>query len=415
MSKTSVRNGAMTVLLSICLGAVVGLVLWLFLRAIALGSRFIWQLIPEYAGHKWIMIPVCALGGLIVGILHRIYGDYPESLNAVMGKVKKDKHYDYHPMLVMLICALIPLIFGSSVGPEAGLTGIIAALCYWIGDNVTYAKNNASLYSEIGEAVTLGQIFHMPLFGILAVDEESETEDKGPALPKLHKLVLYTLSAAASFLVISGLNGLFNTSLEGFPSFSDVTISGTDYIFALVYIFVGVLLYCLYTGAEKITEKISHFIPVILREVICGVVIGAMGLCVPIVMFSGEEQMAELMGTYASYAPVFLIGICLLKIVMTAFCLSFGMKGGHFFPLIFACVCMGFAISMLVFPDPAGHLVFAAGVVTSATLGAQLKKPMAVSVLMLLCFPVRLLLWIFLAAVIGGRIAELIDRKNKLS
>ena len=37
----------------------------------------------------------------------------------------------------MLLCALLPLLLGASVGPEAGLTGIIAALCYWVGDNVT--------------------------------------------------------------------------------------------------------------------------------------------------------------------------------------------------------------------------------------------------------------------------------------
>ena len=46
---------------------------------------------------------------------------------------------------VMLICAFIPLVFGASVGPEAGLTGIIAALCYWIGDNVSYAKQDTAL------------------------------------------------------------------------------------------------------------------------------------------------------------------------------------------------------------------------------------------------------------------------------
>jgi H+/Cl- antiporter ClcA len=131
------------------------------------------------------------------------------------------------------------------------------------------------------------------------------------------------------------------------------------------------------------------------------------------VLFSGEEQMGELMLDFGRYTPWLLIGICLLKLVMTAFCLNFGMKGGHFFPLIFACVCMGFALAMLVFPNPAEHVVFAAGVVTSATLGAQLKKPLAVSVLMLLCFPARLLFWIFLAAAAGGRLAQLIDDKRK--
>lgn len=55
-------------------------------------------------------------------------GDYPEELNVVLGKIKRDKHYDYKPMGVILVCAFIPLVIGASVGPEAGLTGIIAGL-----------------------------------------------------------------------------------------------------------------------------------------------------------------------------------------------------------------------------------------------------------------------------------------------
>ena len=76
-----------------------------------------------------------------------------------MEKLQTEKYYDYRPIVPMLICAFIPLVCCSSVGPEAGLTGIIAALCYWVGDNVTYAKEHAQEFSQIGEAVTLGQLF----------------------------------------------------------------------------------------------------------------------------------------------------------------------------------------------------------------------------------------------------------------
>ena len=313
----------------------------------------------------------------------RQFGDYPESLDVVMGKVKREKYYDYRPMAVMLGCALLPLIFGASVGPEAGLTGIIAGLCYWVGDNVGFARQNATLYSELGEAVTLGQIFHMPLFGILAVEEEPSEDGSLPALPKLTKLVYYGLSMAASFLVIAGLNSLFHTSLEGFPSFSAVSSSVRDYLLVLLYIPVGLLMYGLFEAAEELAQIGAERFPIVWREAAGGLVIGLMGLVAPIVLFSGEEQMAELMQTFGRYTPWLLIGISLLKLVMTAFCLRFGMKGGHFFPLIFACV-----------------------------LGAQLKKPLAVSVLMLLCFPPRLLFWIFLAAAVSGRLAQFLNRNN---
>ena len=413
LNKVKLKNTAAMVILTLCLGAVVGLVLWLFLRAVSLGTTLIWDTLPGAVGGRWITVPLCAVGGCIVGLLHKKFGDYPESLDIVMGKVKKEKHYDYRPMLVMLICALLPLVFGSSVGPEAGLTGIIAGLCYWIGDNVSFAKHNTALYSELGESVTLGHVFHMPLFGILEVEETSADNGQPPAMPKPAKLVLYGFSAVTSFLVISGLNHLFHTSLEGFPSFAEVELSVLDYVLVLLYIPVGLLMYLIYAGTEKLAHKGAEHIPHIVRETACGIVIGLVGLVAPIVLFSGEEQMTELMVTWGGFAPWLLIGIALLKLIMTAFCLCFGMKGGHFFPLIFACTCMGIGLAMLVFAEPSSHIVFAAGVVTSATLGAQLKKPLAVSVLMLLCFPVRMLFWLFLSAAVGGRLAQLLKNRKK--
>ncbi len=49
-------------------------------------------------------------------------------LATVMGKVRREKHYDYHPVAVILLCTLLPLVFGVSVGPEAGLTGTMRSL-----------------------------------------------------------------------------------------------------------------------------------------------------------------------------------------------------------------------------------------------------------------------------------------------
>ena len=413
MEETRLKNILTTLILTVCLGAAVGLILWLFLRCVALGTGLIWNFLPSRLGGRWITLPLCAAGGCLAGLLHKRYGDYPEELAVVLGQVKREKRYDYHPLPVLLACALLPLILGASVGPEAGLTGIIAALCCWVGDNVKFASRHAALYSEIGEAVTLGQIFHMPLFGILAVGEEPESPGTLPVLPRLEKLALYGLSAAAGFLVISLLNHVFHTSLEGFPGFAQVNISTGDYLLVLLYIPVGLLVCLLFAGTEKLAGRAAGLIPPVLREALCGLIIGLTGLLIPALLFSGEEQMAELIdGSFPAYAPWLLLGLGLLKLIMTGFCLRFGLRGGHFFPLIFACTCLGFGLAGLAFAAPADHVVFAAGVVTAAALGAQMKKPLAVSVLLLLCFPARLLFWIFLAAAVSGRLAQLLTGRS---
>ena len=420
-------NALKMIFFTILLGAFSGTVIWCFLKLISLCSDFLWHTVPEKAGTRLLMIPVCAVGGAIVGLMHRSFGDYPEELDTVMGKIKKEKYYSYHPMSVMLLCAFLPLVLGASVGPEAGLTGIIAALCFWVGDNVNLAKQNAAWFSEIGEAVTLGQLFHAPLFGILAVEEPRQTDSSmgerepsgekgtisiaGP-LTKPMKLFFYGLSTASGFLTARGLTLLFGEAMEGFPSFSEAEIHTVDFALLPVYILVGFLLYLIFEKADRLSEKAAEHVPVIARETVCGVLIALMGLFIPIALFSGEEQMAELMKDYGVYSAGFLIGVCIVKLILTAFCIRFGLKGGHFFPIIFACVCMGYGISMLLFADPSEHLAFAAAIVTASTLGAQVKKPFAVSVLMLLCFPAKTLFWIFLSAVISRQLSAFISKEQ---
>ena len=154
-------------LFSVLIGAFAGLVIWCFLKIMTVGMELIWTELPEQLNIPFYTVIVCTVGGLIIGLFRKKFGDYPEELGVVLGKVKNDKAYDYKNMAVMLVAALLPLLFGSSVGPEAGLTGIIVGLCYWAGDNLKAAHIDAKEYSKMGMAVTLSVMFHSPLFGLL--------------------------------------------------------------------------------------------------------------------------------------------------------------------------------------------------------------------------------------------------------
>ncbi len=415
MKKQGVMNNIKMLLFTAALGAFAGAVVWAFLKAVGALTGAFRTFLPG-GPNPWIFsFILCAAGGLALGLIHKRFGYYPEDMKTVMAKVKKEKYYDYKPLPVILICAFIPLVLGASVGPEAGLVGIIAAICYWIGDNVTYARKHEREYSRIGEAVTLGQLFHSPLFGIFAVEESAVDEEKSDSdkdeglLPKGERILYYAVSLAASFLAVGILNKVTGLASGGFPHYPDAPIEAVDYVMMLVYIPVGILLCLWFAYCEKLTGKAAEKIPGIVREVIGGLVIAAAGMLIPLALFSGEEQMAELMDTYGLYLPIFLIVVCIIKIALTGFCIRFGWRGGHFFPLIFACSCMGFAIAMFVFPDAGNHVVFAAAIVNAATMGASLKKPLAAALLLMLCFPVTMIFWILLASVAGSFIMKRIE------
>lgn len=161
--KIKIKNQLDLWLFCVLIGAVAGALVWVILKVMSLGMELIWTWIPGKISMPYYTLIVCTAGGVIIGVFRKIFGDYPEELETVMGKVKKEKRYDYSHMFIMIIAALLPLLIGSSVGPEAGLTGIIVGLCYWAGENLKFAKQHTREYSQIGIAVSLSVLFHAPL------------------------------------------------------------------------------------------------------------------------------------------------------------------------------------------------------------------------------------------------------------
>ena len=172
MSRT-VRNNVYLIIFCGIMGVVAGSVIWAFLKVMSLGISFLWEWVPQQFPIPCYTVLVCTIGAALIGCFRWKFGDYPEELDAVMARVKAEKKYDYSNMAALLLSALFPLLLGSSIGPEAGLTGVIVGLCYWVGDNLSFARQNAREYSQVGAAVTLGVLFRSPLFGVFAVEEEN--------------------------------------------------------------------------------------------------------------------------------------------------------------------------------------------------------------------------------------------------
>ena len=384
------------------IGTAAGALVWALLKIMASGTEMIWEWIPERIHIPYYTVLVCTVGGAIIGIFRKLYGDYPEDMETVMGKVKKEKRYEYKNMLVMMIAALLPLLIGSSVGPEAGLTGIIVGLCYWAGENLKFAKQNTKEYSQIGAAVSLSVLFHAPLFGIFEVEEDTDMQLADPG--RGSKIFIYGIALAAGTGSYAGLSALLGGGMSGFPSFDAVAVQRIDYVMMLVYMFCGCVLAYFYETTHTVTGIIAGKIPGVVKEILAGLCLGVIGMLIPAVMFSGEEQMGVLMKEYAGYMAIALIGAAFLKIILTNLCIQFGLKGGHFFPVIFAGVCLGYGLAMLFFGQQGdGHVVFAAAIVTSTLLGGIMKKPLAVTMLLFLCFPVKIFIWIFIAAAVGSK------------
>lgn len=408
--KVKLLNEIKLIVFTAIIGAVAGLVFWMFLWLINTLTELIWQKIPSVTGGSipYYALIVCTVGGLIIGVLRKLLGDYPQSMTEVIGTVKKTSTYPYKKILSIIVLAVLPLIIGSSVGPEAGMIGIIVALCCWAGDNLKFAKKSTVNYSKVGTAVTLSVLFHSPLFGIFHA-EENEEKDDDTSLTKTSKFMIYAIATAAGIGAYSLLSNSICEVSEGFPSFEAALPTGYDYLAMLLYIVCGIALGFFFIKSESIFERIAEKLPPIIGEVSAGVILGAIACFLPVVQFSGETQMGALISDYSKYAPIAMIGIAFLKILITNMCIQLGLKGGHIFPLMFSAVCLGYGISLMIFPGSSAHAVFAAAIITAATLGVSMKKPLAVTMLLFLCFPIRMFFWIFLSAAVSSYIGKKIS------
>ncbi|MCI2113082.1 MAG: chloride channel protein [Ruminococcus sp.] len=387
-----IKNNVLFLLYTVILGAIVGAIVWAFIRIMNLGIEFIWDYIPSNLNFPLYTLFVCVIGGLLIGVWKKKFGDYPEELSTVMGKVKNTGRYQYNNVFSTVGSALFPLLIGASVGPEAGLTGIIAGLCTWVGDKLKLYFKEVEELTQIGLSATLGTIFHSPMFGFI----EPIESDKEVVLPRTSKIVLYFAAILSSFGVFFLLGNLFG-GRTGLENLETNKIEWLQYLYAIPLAAVGIAAGYLYFIFKKLTFTLENKLKkyTVLRATAGGLLLGISGTFLPLTMFSGEHQISEVMNNTETIGAIMLIVIAVVKLLLTNICIDSGLKGGHFFPVIFCGICIGCAMSLILGIDT----VFCASVVTTSLVGHTLKKPLATVLLLMIVFPVKLIPVMLFAAI----------------
>lgn len=402
------KNLFLYVLLATALGAAAGALVWTLLRIMNLGIELVWHTIPAYVGNEALYtVGVCLLGGLLIGLWQKKFGIYPEELETVMYRLKTTGTYPYSKIPVLSVAALLPLIFGGCLGPEAGLTGIIVGLCCWVGDRLKYKGREIREIAEAGMAATLGVIFASPFVGIAfnyesgeAKDSMSDLNEEEKATFKKLKKLVYIMAVAGGLGAMKLLSSFFGGG-SGFPRFGrDIDITVDDWKWFIVVAAAGLLAGLFYAIVHKITvmigdKLINHRV---ISCMLAGLCLAVIGLISPWTMFSGEHQMGELMEMWQNETAGSLIVITLLKLLLVNLCINLGWKGGHIFPVIFSGVSVGYAMALILGIEP----VFAVAVAAAALCGYVMRKPVMVIGVLLLCFPVTVIIPLTAAAYLGS-------------
>lgn len=354
--KSIIKN---IVFLGFIIGIVIGAFCWSFMFLINLSSNFLWHELPHIikVSNFTITIILCTLGGLIIGLCQKYLGPYPKEMDEILHEYKLTKTIDYKPLPKYIICAFLPLIFGGSIGPEAGLFGMIAMLFTFLSEKI---KN--SIYKV------------------------------QPISKKLLNYVTYSCTTLSAYFTIKLLNNLTHKGSFIFK-LSKNHISSKELAFfipiLILSIIIGISFNYMSDLVKYICKKTKISLNPFTAAIIGGGIFAVLGAYFPLTLFSGEHALREIVNNFNELGAAYLLFIAFLKILATKISINFRWVGGQIFPTIFASFCIAFAVSGILKIDP----TYSVAIIATGVITVVLRKPIIAVVLICLFLPVAH--WIF--------------------
>ena len=351
------------------LGAASAIITFVFIALVNRLTELIWKELPLVLGLdiRLFTFLVCIIGGLLVGLLVKTFGDHNAIFAELMQEFGKTGRFDYRHAPGIVITAFISLIAGGSLGPEAPLADACGGLGTLAADKLKFNEQETRTMGFGGLSAMLAAFITNPFGGALLSLESSQGGMTG-AVQLFWALFPSLLASAVATVVFVGLKGSFMPPLFSFPDYSPTLIDLVRAVpFSMVGGIAGVLFTIMFKWLRKLMQPMkSH---VVWRGLIGGLGMGIIGMLLPLTLFSGEEQTAQLIEKAAEIGFWMLIILAISKLLATSLLLATGWKGGYVFPIMFAGVALGMA----------GHLLFPTtpvAVTVAATLAGALVAAM---------------------------------------
>ena len=355
------------------LGFVSAIVTFIFMAISNQLTDLVWDNAISIRGlEPWMFtLIVCTLGGVLVGILVRIFGDHEAIFFRLLQEFGKTGRFDYRNAPGILITALVSLVAGGAIGPEAPLADACGGLGTLAADKLKLNEAETRVMGFGGISGMLAAFITNPFGGSLLALETAQGGESGK---KVYFWGLFPSLAASAVATVTFvlLTGQFFARLYKFPTYSPAII---DLLWAIplsmIGAIAGLVFMFLLTSLEKVMVRFKKRL--ILRGLIGGLGMGIIGALLPLTLFSGEDQTVTLIKTAGEIGVGMLIVLAFSKLLATSLLLATGWKGGYVFPIMFAGMALGLACDQLLPSLPVSVTVAS---VLAGALVAALRAPL---------------------------------------
>ncbi|MFN8622789.1 MAG: chloride channel protein [Chloroflexota bacterium] len=326
---------------AVALIGAVGVLLWLVVFEQV--SKLIWEN-DVVTQNRWLSLPIALGFSLIVGLLVKLK-HAPTSLDeSLLDSLSGDtSKIDWRALPINVATAWASLFSGAVLGPEGGIGGIASKIAAWYGDRVRLPEDLRPqlVFSTIASGYN-GLIAN-PLFaGILGTEVI-----KDPAL-KARTLPANLIGGAIGFLVFFAAGSVGLQNFLHLPA--QPPIVAMDIVWVLVMALAGVVLAVIAGALFRVSMTVFGRFKgrEVERALVAGAIFGVVGMVAPILLFSGETQVQEVVADPGKYGPLMLLAMAVVKLGLLSIAFKSGFLGGPTFPAIFASVCVAEAVSALV-------------------------------------------------------------------
>lgn len=319
----------------------VGVLAWLIVYEAL--NKLLWENAVVTA-NPWLFPAICLPFSLLVGLLVK-YRHAPTNLDESMldslsGDVSK---IDWRTLPINVVMAMVSLLSGAVLGPEGGIGGIASKIAALYNDKVGIPAEQRSrlVFSTLASAYN-GLVAN-PLFtGVLGSELIRDPEAKARNLPAnlMGGAIGYLIFVAAG---LSGLDDYLHLS-------PDQPLTPVDLVASVLCGLLGLGLAIIAGGLFRASSAIFGRFEgrEVERALAAGLVFSVVGVVAPILLFSGETQIGTIVNDQASYAPLTLVAMAIVKLALLAVAFKSGFLGGPTFPAIFAATCVALAIGQVL-------------------------------------------------------------------
>lgn len=321
----------------------------------------------------WRIIAATTVGGLVVGLILHFYlpGKRPQGVaDVIEAEMVKGGRIDHGSGFAAALVSVLTVSSGGSSGREGPVVHLAACLSAFVAEKLHLDRSLRQTLLGCGVAAGVAASFNAPIAGVFFALEVV--------------MGSYALGAFAPVVIASVTGTIISRIYFGdFPAFTIPNHEIASFLEFPAFAILGVLsaiaaISFIWSVGVARKAFLLKEMPIYIRTMIGGAMIGCIGLLFPQVMGVGYEATNEALNETLPFQMLIILAI--VKTAATAITLGSGAGGGVFSPSLYIGAMLGGAYGIVateVFPHlSSGHGAYTLvgmGAVAGAVLGAPIS------------------------------------------